>query len=146
MIFTMRAIGIIHTPFTDKDNMPIQASRSLATGRVEVYPEYADGLQDLDGFSHIILLYIWHASKGFELLVKPFLDDQMHGVFATRFPRRPNQIGISIVHLQALQKNTLIINGVDMLDNTPLLDIKPYVPDFDIRTETHNGWYETRQR
>jgi tRNA-Thr(GGU) m(6)t(6)A37 methyltransferase TsaA len=146
MNFTMRPIGIIHTPFSDRDNMPIQASRSLAIGKVEVYPEYVDGLQDLGGFSHIILLYVWHASEGYDLLVKPFLDDQLHGVFATRFPRRPNQIGISIVHLQSLQNNTLVVEGVDMLDGTPLLDIKPYVPDFDIRTETRSGWYETRKR
>ena len=112
---------------------------------MEVFPEYAPGLQDLDGFSHIILLYVWHEAQGFDLLVKPFLDDQKHGIFATRYPGRPNQIGISIVRLLAVRDNLLEIEGADMLDNTPLLDIKPYVPDFDIRTGTRNGWYETRK-
>jgi tRNA (adenine37-N6)-methyltransferase len=144
MDFSMRPIGIIHSPFTDKDKTPIQASRSQVSGQVEVFPEYSQGLQDLDGFSHIILLYVWHEAQGYDLLVKPFLDDQMRGIFATRYPRRPNQIGISIVGLQKISGNLLEIEGVDVLDNTPLLDIKPYVPDFDIRTGTRNGWYEAR--
>ena len=145
MDFSMRPIGIIHSPFTDKDKTPIQASRSQAPGQVEVFPEYVEGLQDLDGFSHIILLYVWHEALGYDLLVKPFLDDHMHGVFATRYPRRPNQIGISIVGLRNICGNLLEIEGVDVLDNTPLLDIKPYVPDFDIRSGTRNGWYEARK-
>jgi tRNA (adenine37-N6)-methyltransferase len=145
MDFVMRPIGVIHSPFTVKDQTPIQASRSQAVGEVEVFPEYVPGLQDLDGFSHIILLYVWHEAQGFDLLVKPFLDNQKHGIFATRYPGRPNQIGISIVKLLTVRDNLLEIEGADMLDNTPLLDIKPYVPDFDIRTATHNGWYETRK-
>ena len=143
--YVMHPIGVIHSPFKVKDQTPIQASRSQAVGEVEVFPEYAPGLQDLDGFSHIILLYVWHEAQGFDLLVKPFLDDQKHGIFATRYPGRPNQIGISIVRLLAVRDNLLEIEGADMLDNTPLLDIKPYVPDFDIRTGTRNGWYETRK-
>ena len=142
----MHPIGIIHSPFTDKDKTPIQASRSQAAGQVEVFPEYVEGLRDLDGFSHIILLYVWHEAQGYDLLVKPFLDDRVHGVFATRFPRRPNQIGMSIVGLKNIQGNLLEIEGVDVLDQTPLLDIKPYVPDFDIRSGTRNGWYETRTK
>jgi tRNA (adenine37-N6)-methyltransferase len=145
MDFVMHPIGVIHSPFTAKDQTPIQASRSQAVGNVEVFPEYAAGLQDLNGFSHIILLYVWHEAQGFDLLVKPFLDDQKHGIFATRYPGRPNQIGISIVRLLSVRDNLLEIEGVDMLDNTPLLDIKPYVPDFDIRTGTRSGWYETRK-
>jgi tRNA (adenine37-N6)-methyltransferase len=143
--FIMHPIGIIHSPFTDKDKTPIQSSRSQAVGEVEVFPEYEAGLQDLDGFSHIILLYIWHEAQGYDLLVKPFLDDKQHGLFATRYPRRPNQIGLSIVRLYAIRGNILEIEGVDVLDNTPLLDIKPYVPDFDIRNDTCSGWYETRK-
>ena len=143
--YVMHPIGVIHSPFKVKDQTPIQASRSQAVGEVEVFPEYAPGLQDLDGFSHIILLYVWHEAQGFDLLVKPFLDDQKHGIFATRYPGRPNQIGISIVRLLAVRDNLLEIEGADMLDNTPLLDIKPYVPDFDIRTGTRNGWYENRK-
>lgn len=143
--FVMRPIGVIHSPFTMKDQTPIQASRSQAVGQVEVFPEFVPGLQDLDGFSHIILLYVWHEAQGFDLLVKPFLDNQKHGIFATRFPGRPNQIGISIVGLRSVSGNILEIEGVDMLDNTPVLDIKPYVPDFDIRIGTRNGWYDTRK-
>jgi len=139
-------IGIIHTPFTNKSEMPIQASRSQAKGTLEIYPEFAEGLQDLEGFSHIFLLYVFHESSGFSLLVKPFLDDQLHGLFATRHPNRPNPLGLSVVRLLGREGNTLEIENVDMLDGTPLLDIKPYLPEFDVRTGTCNGWYKTRNR
>jgi tRNA-Thr(GGU) m(6)t(6)A37 methyltransferase TsaA len=145
MQFIMNPIGIIHSPYTELEGMPIQASRSLAKGIVEVYSEFAEGLQDLDGLSHIFLLYVFHESSGYSLLVKPFLDDKLHGLFATRYPFRPNQIGLSVVRLITRKENTLEIEGVDMLDGTPLLDIKPYVPDFDIRTNTRNGWYDSRK-
>jgi len=144
--FPMHPIGVIHSPFTDKAQTPIQASLSQAVGSVLVYPEYSDGLQDLEGFSHIILLYVFHLSSGFTLLVKPFLDDQLRGLFATRYPARPNPIGISVVRLLERQGNQLEIEGVDVLDGTPLLDIKPYVPEFDVHTETRTGWYETRNK
>jgi tRNA-Thr(GGU) m(6)t(6)A37 methyltransferase TsaA len=144
MEFTLHPIGIIHSPFKDKASTPIQASRSQASGQVEVFPDYIEGLQDLDGFSHIILLYAFHCSSGYSLLVKPFLDDHKRGLFSTRHPCRPNPIGLSIVELLAVRGNTLDIEGVDVLDGTPLLDIKPYVPDFDIRTNTRTGWYATR--
>jgi tRNA-Thr(GGU) m(6)t(6)A37 methyltransferase TsaA len=144
MDFLMKPIGVIHSPFIDKQQTPIQPTRSKAIGRVEVFPEFADGLQDLEGFSHIILLYIFHQSHGYTLRVKPFLDDQLHGLFATRYPCRPNPIGLSVVQLLARRDNMLEIEGVDVLEGTPLLDIKPYVPDFDAYTETRTGWYETR--
>jgi len=140
----MDPIGVIHSPFTEKSQTPIQASRSQAKGTVEIYPEFAKGLQDLEGFSHIFLLYTFHESSGYALVVKPFLDDQLHGVFATRYPCRPNQIGLSVVRLLSCNGNILEIEGIDMLDGTPLLDIKPYVPEFDIRAGTHDGWYATR--
>jgi tRNA-Thr(GGU) m(6)t(6)A37 methyltransferase TsaA len=146
MEIIMRPIGLIHSPFTEKDHTPIQASRSQANGQVELYPEYADGLQDLEHLSHIYLLYVFHKSSGYTLRLKPFLDDQEHGIFATRYPYRPNPIGISTVRLMARQGNVLTIQGVDVLDGTPLLDIKPYVPDFDVRTEVRTGWYETRSK
>ncbi len=144
MEIILRSIGIIHSPFTEKGKTPIQASRSQAIGHVEIYPEFADGLKDIEAFSHIYLLYAFHESLGYELQVKPFLDDQEHGIFATRYPYRPNPIGLSIVKLLSRKENSLMVEGVDTLDGTPLFDIKPYVPDFDLRTDMRAGWYETR--
>jgi tRNA (adenine37-N6)-methyltransferase len=144
MEFVLRPIGEIHTPFIDKRDTPIQASRSATTGQVEVYPAYVAGLCDLEGFSHIILLYAFHRSADYTLSVTPFLDDQERGLFATRYPERPNPIGLSIVRLLTVHENLLDIEGVDMLDGTPLLDIKPYMPEFDVRTEVRTGWYATR--
>ena len=144
MEFTIRPIGIIHTPFADKDKTPIQPTHSEAIGQVEVYAEYAAGLKDVEGFSHLILLYAFHRSSGYELSVKPFLDDQQRGLFATRYPYRPNPIGLSIVTLLDREENILTVQGIDVLDGTPLIDIKPYVPDFDVRTAVRTGWYATR--
>jgi tRNA (adenine37-N6)-methyltransferase len=145
MDYLMHPIGVIHSPFTDKSQTPIQASRSQEIGFVEIFTEFAEGLQDLEGFSHIILFYVFHESTGYSLHVKPFLDDQMRGVFATRYPARPNQIGFSVVRLISPIANVLQVEGVDMLDGTPLLDIKPFVPEFDIRTDTRTGWYESHK-
>ncbi len=142
----MRPIGMIHSPFTDKDQTPIQASRSQTVGFVEVFPEFSDGLTDIEDFSHIYLLYAFHEASGYALRVRPFLDDREHGIFATRYPQRPNPLGLSIVHLISRQENKLTVEGVDVLDGTPLLDIKPYVPDFDLRTEVRTGWYATRSK
>ena len=146
MKFVMYPIGVIHSPFTDKGQTPIQPSRSTAIGTVEVYSDFVEGLADLDGFSHIILLYVLHRSSGYELRVKPFLDNQIRGLFATRHPCRPNPIGLSIVRLLNCQSNILEIEGVDILDDTPLLDIKPYVLDFDVRTGVRSGWYDDRYK
>ena len=146
MEYVMRPIGVIHSPFTDKKQTPIQPTRSQAVGQVVVYPEFAEGLQDVEGFSHIILLYVFHQSDNYTLRVTPFLDDQERGLFATRYPARPNPIGLSIVRLLAIHDHLLEIEGVDMLDGTPLLDIKPYVTDFDARTDVRTGWYATRSR
>ena len=141
----MRPIGEIHTPFIAKRDTPIQPSRSTATGQVEVYPAYVAGLRDLDGFSHIILLYVFHQSDDtYALSVTPFLDHEERGLFATRYPARPNPIGLSIVRLLSIHDQILEIEGADMLDGTPLLDIKPYVPDFDAQTDVRTGWYATR--
>jgi tRNA-Thr(GGU) m(6)t(6)A37 methyltransferase TsaA len=146
MEFTMRPIGVIHSPFTQKSQTPIQPTRSQAVGQVEVNPEFAEGLQDIEGFSHIILLYAFHQSEGYSLRVKPFLDDMLRGLFATRHPCHPNPIGLSIVRLLARRDNVLEVEGVDVLDSTPLLDIKPYVPDFDACENARVGWYETRSK
>lgn len=147
MEIIMSPIGVIRLPFTEKDQTPIQVTRSQAIGRVEVFPEFADGLKDIEQLSHIHLLYVFHESSGYALHVKPFLDDREHGIFATRYPRRPNPIGLSTVRLVSRQNDLLTIEGVDVLDGTPLLDIKPCVPDFDHRTEDiHVGWYESRSK
>ena len=142
----MKPIGIVHSPFKNKDETPIQSARSEAPGKVEIFPEFATGLQDLDGFSHLILLYAFHQSSHYDLLVQPFLDDQQHGLFATRYPSRPNPIGLSVVRLKACHENILDIEGVDVLDGTPLLDIKPYIPDFDSFTNLKTGWYAVRSK
>lgn len=144
--YTMQPIGVIHSPFTDKDQTPIQPSRSRAVGRVELYPEFSEGLQDIEGFSHLILLYLFHCAAAYTLRVKPFLDDHRRGLFATRYPCRPNPIGLSIVRLLARQDNILEIEGVDVLDGTPLLDLKPYIPEFDTRTNAQTGWYQHRSQ
>jgi tRNA-Thr(GGU) m(6)t(6)A37 methyltransferase TsaA len=146
MEFVMKPIGILHSPFSDKQGTPIQSTRSQAVGWAEIFPEFAPGLQDIEGFSHIILLYVFHQSEGYSLLVKPFLDDQQHGLFTTRYPRRPNPIGISIVKLLGRRGDLLDLGEVDMLDGTPLLDIKPYVPDFDVRKQVKTGWYAHRSK
>ena len=123
--------------------MPIQSAAAQGVqGRIELLPEYINGLMDLDGFSHIILLYYFHKINENKLIVKPFLDDQLRGVFATRAPQRPNQLGLSIVKLLSVEGKTLHVENVDILDNTPLLDIKPYVPLFDEHKATCIGWLE----
>ena len=111
-----------------------------------MYREFSQGLRGLEEFSHIYLLYAFHRSDGYSLLVKPFLDDHQHGLFATRYPRRPNPIGFSLVRLCKIEDNLLTIEGVDVLDQTPLLDIKPYVPDFDQRDNVQTGWYSRRSK
>ena len=142
--FTLQPIGVICTPFTSPSEVPIQAARSDTVGRVEVYPEYAPGLAELDGFSHVILVYWFHRADGFSLTVRPYLDNELHGLFATRYPARPNPIGLSIVELVAVDGYTLRVRGVDVLDGTPLLDIKPFVPAFDHREGARVGWLTGR--
>jgi tRNA (adenine37-N6)-methyltransferase len=136
-----RPIGKLHTPFKTKEGMPIQpAGAKGIKGTIELKSEFTEGLLDLEGFSHIILIYHFDQSDGFELHVKPFLDQKIHGVFATRAPKRPNQIGISIVKLNKIEGNILEIENVDILDGTPLLDIKPYIPAFDLYENAKTGW------
>ena len=121
--------------------MPIQpAGAAGIRGTVMIDKPYRGGLQDLCGFSRIILIYAFHRSKGYALEVTPFLDTVSHGVFATRAPRRPNAIGLSIVRLIAVNGCELVIEGVDVIDGTPLLDIKPYVPEFDCFPDEKSGW------
>jgi len=136
-----RPIGIIHSPFKGVDGIPIQASGAVGVkGTVELFKEFSAGLKDIDGFSHIILVYHFHLSRGYTLEVKPFLEEEIHGIFAIRAPSRPNPIGISVVRLIGVRSNILQIEDVDIVDGTPLLDIKPYVPDFDQREAERTGW------
>jgi len=139
---TYRSIGILHTPFVDLARMPIQpGGEGGAPGYAEVFSEYVEGLADIDGFSHLILLYHLHKVSTCRLRVVPFLDTQERGLFSTRAPVRPNPIGISIVELTGVHANRLQFARLDVLDGTPLLDIKPYIPDFDGPTAVRTGWY-----
>jgi tRNA-Thr(GGU) m(6)t(6)A37 methyltransferase TsaA len=143
MAVSYQPIGTIHSPFEGVEKVPIQpaAARGIR-GTVEVMPEFVAGLQDLHGFSHIILLYHFHRVRQVRLTVVPFMDDQPRGVFATRAPSRPNPIGLSIVRLLGIEGNVLQIENVDIVDGTPLLDIKPYVPEFDHHEVERTGWLE----
>lgn len=146
MMIEYEPIGVIHSPFELTEGMPIQpAGAEGAIGTVEVFDKFAQGLKDLDGFSHVILVYHFHRSSGFSLLVTPFMDTAQRGVFATRAPRRPNPIGLSVVGLIKIEGNVLHVRNIDILDGTPLLDIKPYVPDFDYHRVTRFGWLEQVQ-
>lgn len=143
-ILNVKPIGIIRSEHKIAGNTPIQpVYAEECFGSVEIFPEYADGLTDIEGFSHIILLYWLHKAKSGPLLVKPFLHDVKHGIFATRAPSRPNPIGISIVRLVNRNESVLHIHGVDILDETPVLDIKPYSSIFDCFSDARNGWQET---
>ena len=136
-------IGKIHSPFTDLSGMPIQpTSDASASGTIEIFPEFVPGLKDLDGFSHIILLYHLHQAGPARLEVTPFLDSQPRGIFSTRAPTRPNAIGLSVVALTRIEGGILFVDKLDILDGTPLLDIKPYIPEFDFQPEVHLGWLE----
>ena len=139
-----RTIGTIRSPFKDIKGMPIQPTGALdIAGTVEIEPSYVDGLKDIEGFSHIILIYHLHLSTGYSLTVKPFMHEHLRGVFATRSPKRPNSIGISIVRLVKVRGRTMYIKDVDIVDGTPLLDIKPYVPE-DSRKVERTGWLSER--
>ena len=141
-----RPIGTIHSPFREPQNMPIQPVGGLGiSGTVVIDPEFKEGLQDLTGFSHIILVYHFHLSQGYTMKVKPFLDDNLRGLFATRAPRRPNPIGISVVRLERIEANVLHIVNLDIVDGTPLLDIKPYVPDFTESEDVKIGWLSKKK-
>ena len=142
MEITYRSIGVIRTPYTRMEDTPIQGCFApRGCGRIELFPEYTAGLQNIAGFSHLILLYHFHQAHGFRLLTKPFLDKEEKGIFSIRHFARPNSIGFSVVKLLKVDGNVLEIGELDMLDGTPLLDIKPYVPQFDIKEDVKDGWY-----
>lgn len=134
-------IGIIHTPFKRLDDMPVQPSAAQGIrGQIIINDEYRTGLSDLDGFSHVYLIYFFHLSEDYQLKVIPFLDDQVRGVFATRAPKRPNAIGLSVVKLIQIRSNIIDIENVDMVNDTPLLDIKPYVAEMEPVSDYKIGW------
>jgi tRNA (adenine37-N6)-methyltransferase len=148
-----KPIGIIYTPYTEDREVPHQAYQSKGVARIEIFKEYEEALRDIEGFSHLIALYQFHHSieesikediflKSEGFLVKPFLDDHLHGIFSTRSPIRPNSIGLSVLELLERDGNCLLTRGADMLNGTPLLDLKPYVPAFDHRENTKVGWLD----
>ena len=141
--FTFKKIGIIHTPYKERAGMPIQPPGAEGVkGTIELFAEFEEGLKDIEGFSHIIVIFCFHKSEGYKLQTAPFMENDIHGLFAVRAPRRPNPIGISVVKLQKREGNILYIDNPDMLDGTPLLDIKPYIPDFDAYPDARSGWQE----
>ncbi len=141
MQYRVKAIGIIHSPFATKEEAPIQgAFHPDAEGKVEIFAEYAAGLQDIELFSHVILVYHFDRAGEVELVRAPFLDDTPHGIFATRHPCRPNGIGLTVARLLRRKENCLAVRGADVLDGTPLLDVKPYVPRFDSFPDATEGW------
>ncbi|MFC1658635.1 tRNA (N6-threonylcarbamoyladenosine(37)-N6)-methyltransferase TrmO [Candidatus Omnitrophota bacterium] len=143
----IKPIGIIHTPYKSPKGMPIQGKfRKKIKGAIELFPEYVQGLQGIEGFSHLILIYYFDKAKEEKLAGKPFLEDEPHGIFAIRSPMRPNHIGFSIVKLKKVEKNKITFSEVDIFDNTPLLDIKPYVSHFDSREDVKNGWLDKHFR
>ena len=143
MQITLEPIGIIHSPYQKKEDIPIQGVfKPEGGGTIEVYEKYAEGLTDVEGFSHLLIIYYFHKSKGYSLLGKPYLEDKLHGIFAIRSPHRPNHLGVSVVKLIERKGNLLKIGEIDVFDKTPLLDIKPYVPKFDERKDVKIGWLE----
>ncbi len=141
----LKPIGIVHTPYRDvTDGVPIQGRLApRSEGRVEVFPEYRDACRDLEGFSHVILVYHFHRSTTERLVAKPYMDTEVRGVFSIRSPHRPNHIGITLVELLKCSEGVLEVRGVDMIEGTPILDIKPYNPVFDSpdpEAEIRIGW------
>ena len=142
----LKPIGIIRSPFTTKEDAPIQGVYSPTNkGTVELFPEYEEGLKDIETFSHIIVLYQFDRAGEMKLVRPTFLDDEPHGIFASRHPCRPNKVGLTVVRLINRVKNVLEISGIDVLDKTPVIDIKPYVPRFDCFPEANEGWIASKQ-
>jgi len=140
MKLNIQPIGVIYSPYKNLKKIPCQAYKSDKTGRIKVFKKFAKGLKDVEGFSHLTILYYFHKSKDYKLIAKPFLDDKPKGIFAIRGPHRPNHIGVSTVRLLKVKSNELIVKGIDALNGTPLLDIKPYIPTFDERIKVKIGW------
>lgn len=135
-------IGVIHSPYKNMGDVPHQGYKSEELSQIEVFREFEEGLKDIEGFSHIIVIYWFHKSKGYHLLVKTPWDDSLHGLFTTRSPHRPCPLGLTVAELVAREKNILKVKGLDAIEGTPLLDIKPYVPSIDEKLPIKFGWLE----
>jgi tRNA-Thr(GGU) m(6)t(6)A37 methyltransferase TsaA len=138
----LNPIGIIHSPYKNRGEASYQGRKSEAISQIEVFKEFEEGLKDIEGFSHIIVIYWFHKSQGYHLLVKTPWDDSLHGLFTTRSSHRPCPLGLTVVELVARERNILKVKGLDAIDSTPLLDIKPYVPSIDKRSVVKPGWFE----
>ncbi|MFX0019126.1 MAG: tRNA (N6-threonylcarbamoyladenosine(37)-N6)-methyltransferase TrmO [Promethearchaeota archaeon] len=142
-----KPIGVIHSPFKTLKGIPIQPTMSKTSGMIELFSAYQNGLKDLEGFSHIYCLYVFDMVKlPVPLLSKPFLQNELKGVFSIRTPFRPNPIGLSLLEISEINKNVIRVNNIDILDKTPVLDIKPYVPQFDFREIDKIGWLKNKIR
>jgi tRNA-Thr(GGU) m(6)t(6)A37 methyltransferase TsaA len=142
----LHPVGIIHSPYKTKGSAPIQGMfRPDGTGWVEVFAEFAEGLRDIEMFSHLYLIYLLDRAGPIELVRPTLLDDAPHGIFASRHPARPNYIGINIVRLMKREANRLEVRGLDIIDKTPLLDVKPYIPDFDSFPDADEGWFSGKK-
>ena len=139
---TYHPIGIVHSPFKSPEGTPIQSVAAKGTEAIiEIFPQFSEGLTDLEHFSHIYILFDLHLAQKKELMVVPFSDNKPHGIFATRSPGRPNSIGISVVILDRIENNKLHVKNIDILDGSPVLDIKPYIPQFDVFENVESGWF-----
>ena len=138
----LKPIGIIRSPYKDKDQVPNQGYRSKKISRIELFKEFEEGLQDIEGFSHIVVIYWFHRSRGYHLSVKTPWDDIPHGLFATRSPHRPCPLGLTVAQLVAREGNVLKVKGLDAIDGTPVLDIKPYISSIDEQSAVKSGWLE----
>jgi tRNA-Thr(GGU) m(6)t(6)A37 methyltransferase TsaA len=146
MKIELKPIGVVHSPFNCKEDIPCQGYKTEKIGEIEVFKKFGEGLKDIEGFSHIMIVYFFHKSENSSLHVKTFLDEEPHGIFACRHFNRPNPIGISVVELLERRGNKLKVRQIDVLDGTPLLDIKPYVPEFDERKNVKVGWLTDKLR
>ena len=136
----LKPIGIIHSPYKNRADALYRGHRSRRISLIEVFEQFEEGLQDIEGFSHIVVIYWFHRSRGYRLLVKTPWDDIPHGLFSTRSPHRPCPLGLTVVKLVARKKNILKVKGLDAIDGTPLLDIKPYIPQVDAESAVKLGW------
>lgn len=136
----LEQIGIVRSPYDSREGVPIQNTFSESEGKIELFEDFSEGIRDLDGFTHAYILYWFHLSEGFSLSVTPFMDTESRGLFSTRAPKRPNPIGLSIVEIQRVEGNVVHVKGLDVVDGTPLIDIKPYFGSIDPRPDASDGW------